>query len=60
MSEMEKEMENLTTSLKPLCEKMKETFHLPPYHYIELFILFIYLYILCIIKQKSIQFIIKN
>ena len=40
MSEMEKEMENLTTSLKPLCEKMKETFHLPPYHYIELFIYF--------------------
>ena len=40
MSEVENVMEKLTTTLKPLCEKMKEIFHLPPYHYIELFIYF--------------------
>ena len=40
MTEVENAMEKLTTTLKPLCEKMKEIFHLPPYHYIELFIYF--------------------
>ena len=40
MSELENEIERITNSLKSLCEKMKEAFHLPPYHYIELFIYF--------------------
>ena len=40
MTDLEKEMNLISSNLESISEKMKQTFHLPPYHYIELFIYF--------------------
>ena len=40
MTELESEINQIITNLEPISEKMKESFHLPPYHYVELFIYF--------------------
>ena len=40
MTELESEINQIITNIEPISEKMKESFHLPPYHYVELFIYF--------------------
>ena len=40
MTELESEINQIITNLESTSEKMKESFHLPPYHYVELFIYF--------------------
>ena len=40
MTDLEKEMNLISSNLESISEKMKQTFHLPPYYYIELFIYF--------------------
>ena len=41
MTDLEKEMNLISSNLESISEKMKQTFHLPPYHYIELFIYYL-------------------
>ena len=40
MTDLEKEMNLISSNLESISEKMKQIFHLPPYHYVELFIYF--------------------
>ncbi len=40
MTSLNSEINSIISKLNDISEKMKETFHLPPYHYIELFIYF--------------------
>ena len=42
MTDLEKEMNLISSNLESISEKMKQIFHLPPYHYVELFIYFKY------------------